>query len=70
MPSEMLEPWQQRVMVEKHDLIKKLLALDLFFGTTTYAALPEDEKRRLIRQKSVMEQYEQVLSERIAAFGD
>lgn len=63
-----MQPHQQRVVDEKHDLDEKLSKLDHFFGTAIFAVLPYDEKARMQRQAKHMAAYSDVLGERIAAF--
>lgn len=63
-----MEPHQQRVVDEKEQLSEKLEKLEVFTGGSIYAGLPAAEQTRLSRQLLIMQLYEQVLSERIAAF--
>jgi hypothetical protein len=67
MPPEM-QPHQQRVVDEKAALSEKLDKLGTFVGGAAYASLVAAEQTRLTRQLFIMKLYEQVLSERIAAF--
>lgn len=67
-PVKVLEDWQQRVVDEKAELDKKLAALATFQNTQTHNALPREERDRLVRQRRYMEQYSQVLNERVTAF--
>ena len=62
------QPHQQRVVDEYSDLFEKTTKLGLLFGTPTFANLDPLEQGRLNRQWQVMQQYRQILSERIAAF--
>lgn len=62
------QPHQQRVVDEYSDLFEKTTKLGLFFGTPTFAKLDPLEQVRLNRQWQVMQEYGQILSERIAAF--
>lgn len=55
-------------MTEQKELAEKLEKLTAFTFTPTFAALPAAEQERLNRQHSIMEQYVNVLGERIAAF--
>jgi hypothetical protein len=61
---------QERVVAEKAELDEKLAKLTAFITTknATFAALPQAEMERLIRQHGIMELYSRVLGERIAAF--
>lgn len=61
-------PHQERVVTEQKELAEKLEKLTAFTLTPTFAALPAAEQERLNRQHSIMEQYVNVLGERIAAF--
>lgn len=63
-----MQPHQERVVQEKSDLSEKVDKLDTFINSGKYASLPADEQARLTRQHLIMQLYEQVLSERIAAF--
>lgn len=64
----MLQPHQQRVVIEKAELDDKLSKLNSFFMTSIYDNLNADEKARLQRQAEHMRAYSDVLYERIAAF--
>jgi hypothetical protein len=64
---------QQRVMLERFELVEKADALARFIGTrdqagSIYGKLPEDEQMRLCRQLQAMRDYSEALAERIAAF--
>jgi len=63
-----MQPHQQRVVEEKNELSEKLDKLETFEGGQIYSNLPPAEQSRLARQLLIMKLYEQVLSERIAAF--
>lgn len=65
-----LHPYQQRVIQEKSDLDDKLSKLDAFVRTDLFVSLSAEERRRLYRQLSLMEQYSSILGERIAAFSE
>jgi hypothetical protein len=67
-----MQPHQERVVTERADLAEKVKKLDQFirggnFGGI-FPSLAADEKARLRRQAKLMEQYLEVLDERIAAF--
>lgn len=65
----LLQPHQARVVAEKEELDTKLNALSHFIaGGLTFSSLDVDEQTRLRLQKDYMEQYSEVLGERIAAF--
>jgi hypothetical protein len=59
---------QDRVLVERDDLISKLAKLRLFIETPVFATLPPDEQFRLLMQADVMGLYVRILDERIQAF--
>jgi hypothetical protein len=64
-----MEAHQQRVMAEKAELDEKLTKLGEFIESSPiFAGLPDDERERLVRQKSCMGEYSEILGERIAAF--
>ena len=63
-----MQPYQQRVVDEKSQLDDKLTALKAFWDNPLFATLPDDEKQRLERQSVVMEEYSNILGERIANF--
>lgn len=63
-----LLPHQQRVVDEKAELDKKIVALEAFLPTETCLDLPFDERSRLASQLRVMEAYSAILGERIEAF--
>lgn len=65
-----MKPHQERVVTEKSELDEKRYKLTAFTFSDTFAALPKEEQERLNRQHSIMEQYSNVLGERIAAFTD
>lgn len=63
-----MPPHQLRVMEELADLAMKLQKLTVFFDTDTYRALDVDERGRLKEQSLLMQEYQRVLIERVAAF--
>lgn len=63
-----MAPHQQRVVDEQVALDEKLTKLLVFIGTPLYHSLEEPEQKRLQRQLRYMQQYSEVLAERIAAF--
>jgi hypothetical protein len=64
-----MQPHQQRVVDEKTELDEKLTKLGEFIESSPiFAGLPDDERERLVRQKSCMAEYSEILGERIAAF--
>lgn len=63
-----MAPHQQRVVDEKKELYEKRDKLTEFQKGSIFAGLPDDEKERLMRQTSIMEEYSGVLAERINSF--
>lgn len=63
-----MQPYQQRVIDEKNELDEKLTKLRKFLATDQFRILPEDERRRLVRQCEIMGEYSLVLRQRITAF--
>lgn len=63
-----LQPHQQRVIDEKTELDTKLTKLKAFPNTNIFKSLPKEEQDRLGRQVLYMQDYSDVLGERIAAF--
>ena len=69
-----MQPHQQRVVDEKTELDAKLEKLKAFIGNSglnpsaIFEGLPPAERSRLVRQASIMEEYSDILRERIAQF--
>lgn len=63
-----LQPYQERVVVEKRELDEKLVKLDSFLEGPVFFHLPVDERSRLSSQYGVMQEYSRILGERIGAF--
>ena len=63
-----MAPHQERVVTEKSELDMKIAKLTPFLDNEMFKTLPTDEQSRLSRQLSIMQNYSQVLGERIAAF--
>ena len=61
-------PHQQRVVDERTELDAKIEKLSAFIVGEIFKRLSEDEQSRMVRQKSAMSEYSDVLSDRIAAF--
>ncbi len=69
-----MEPWQVRVIEEKKELDEKLKRLVAFRGgrlerSPAFLHLDKDERCRLTRQMLIMQDYSDVLEDRIAVFG-
>jgi uncharacterized protein YydD (DUF2326 family) len=63
-----MQPFQQRVVEEVRELRGKLDKLNQFVQTEMFNQLPDAEKARMLKQRSLMSDYADVLDERIAAF--
>jgi len=63
-----MAPHQQRVVAEREELVHKLDKLTEFLKGDFFKTLPADEQERLTRQHGIMEQYSNVLAERIVHF--
>lgn len=63
-----MQPHQERVVIEKSELDAKIEKLDEFRAGEIFSRLPEEEKDRLNRQLSYMRSYSGVLADRISAF--
>lgn len=59
---------QQRVVEERAELQARITKLQTFFGTAIYSCLDSAEQDRLQRQVGAMQDYSDILGERIAAF--
>lgn len=63
-----MEAHEQRVIEEQAQVSERLVKLGAFLGTAVFSTLPGAEKLRMRRQFMIMQLYEQVLVERIAAW--
>jgi hypothetical protein len=63
-----MQAFQERVVVEKSDLDKKLESLKSFLLSETYRELSDDEQKLLRQQISVMDLYSDILEKRILMF--
>ena len=64
-----MEPYQQRVVEEREELGKKLVALVTFIvSSATFGILPEVEQMLMRRQAYLMNEYHEVLTKRIEHF--
>jgi hypothetical protein len=63
-----LKPHQERVVAEKAELDEKHAKLIAFGQSEQFASVDPAEQERLKRQSKIMDEYSQVLGERIAAF--
>jgi hypothetical protein len=64
-----MQPFQQRVVIEKIELDEKLNRLTEFFGTEIFSGLDFAEQNRLKRQHVYMDGYSKILGLRVTAFG-
>ena len=63
------QPHQLRVFDEETALCQKIVALEAFLESDRFDSLPKDERFRLRIQLSAMKLYQEILLDRIAAFG-
>lgn len=63
-----MQPHQQRVVDEKNELGERLEKLLAFIGTDLYKSLLEEDKELLFFQSQIMEDYFEVLEQRIERF--
>ena len=63
-----MQNYQQRVVDEKSALDEKIEKLKAFATTKVFADLLTAEQVRMLRQRVAMQEYSDILSERIAAF--
>lgn len=65
----MLQPYQQRVVDERHELADKINALTAFtLNEEKWDQVPREEQERMLMQLKVMEMYSQILIWRIQYF--
>ena len=65
-----MEPYQERVVVEKKELDEKLAKLEnfIFRSGGKWFDVPDAERLRMVKQYGHMSDYSRILGERIAAF--
>jgi hypothetical protein len=63
-----MEQFQERVVIEKHELDVKVDRLKGFVASTKFVTIPISEQKRMSKQLSIMQDYSAVLGERISAF--
>ena len=63
-----MQPHQQRVIDEKRELDDKISRLVPFLSSDTFKTIPPAEQGRLKRQSRIMQEYADVLGERIGEF--
>lgn len=63
-----MEPYQQRVVDEKHELDAKIAKLDAFMAGDEWHALSQTQQQLLNRQRAAMVSYADALSERLLTF--
>lgn len=65
----LMQPHQERVIKEKSELDNKIVALVNFIhANDIFKNLPADEQQRMRHQRTVMQDYSDILAKRIAAF--
>jgi uncharacterized protein len=61
-----MEPWQERVIVERDELADKLIKLSVFIsGNAKFLALDNEDKRLMRAQRGAMLAYHDALEDRI-----
>lgn len=63
-----MNDWQQRVIDEKRELCERLAKLRQFFVTTAFAEMDSESRELMKRQAKIMQNYTNVLNERIKRF--
>ncbi|MBL4623367.1 MAG: hypothetical protein JKY89_13310 [Immundisolibacteraceae bacterium] len=63
-----MQEHEKRVVTEKEELTKKLLALLGFVETDTFKSLEQEDRELLLEQLELMKQYEVILVVRIERF--
>ena len=63
-----MQPFQKRVVDEKHELDVRVGKLADFLKSAAFDALPADEQGRMMRQFCLMEMYSETLDQRISHF--
>lgn len=63
-----MEAYQRRVVEEKAELDSKIKKLDEFILTESFEELDMDEQDLLERQLSIMQDYSEILADRIRYF--
>ncbi len=62
--------WQERVLEERADLLRKLIDLKAFLHTQKAKGIPITDRNLLMAQCAVMQQYKDILDRRIANFDE
>jgi len=63
-----MQDYQQRVIDDKKEIDVKLEVLRVFTRGDTFSALPKEEQDRMSRQGWAMENYSDILGDRIKSF--
>lgn len=63
-----MQPHEQRVVVERDELIDKLSRLDAFIAGPNFESLPYEDRKLLTIQRSSMTAYCECLNTRIGRF--
>jgi hypothetical protein len=64
-----MEAYQERVITERDVLADKLGNLQVFVNSAVFLNISRSEQVRLVRQLLIMSEYQNILDERISAFG-
>lgn len=65
-----MKPYQERVIAEKTCLDEKLVKLTQFIKSDAFDALPDEDRKLLVKQEDAMSIYSEVLEDRINRFGE
>lgn len=63
-----LEPYQQRLLIEKREVETRLVALQNFIDSPSFPVLPDMDQHLMNRQAHFMSGYLGILLQRIARF--
>ena len=63
-----MQHYQQQVVKQQVDLDKKIVQLDFFISGSIFTSLHADEQNRLKLQAEAMQEYSDILGERIEEF--
>jgi hypothetical protein len=65
-----MEPWQERIIVERDELAEKLIKLSVFIsGNAKFLMLGDEDKRLMRAQRKAMLAYHEALEDRIRRWG-
>lgn len=63
-----MKEWQKRVVEERQELYERIVKLEIFLRNKASEKIPVEEQDRLSRQRRIMREYGQILTERIDNF--